>query len=296
MGTVIEHAAVTRASWRSRHSALRIAVATAKECLDEAGCPANDLDLLVNVGIYRDRNLGEPALAALIQEDVGANPEDPHADAHGTFSFDIANGTCGPLTALRVVDGFLRSGTIQRALVVASDADPGHGIGEHFPFAGVGGALLCSWTGDESGFDSFRWANFPDDGEAFRSTVSYRDGRSRLEIVASDHMDEAYAAAGAKVALECLDSASIDRAEVDLVLAAPARPAFRAGLAAHLAVPVERVAVAGDERVHTAALIAAIHGATLDARLRPGSNVLVVAVGAGVTAGAALYRVPGGES
>lgn len=296
MGTVIDHATVTQASWRSRHSALRLAVASARGCLDEAGCPASDLDLLVNVGLYRDRNLGEPALAALIQEDVGANPEDPHPDTHGTFSFDIANGTCGPLTALQVVDGFLRSGTIRRALVVASDADPGHGLSEHFPFAGVGGALLCGWAADESGFDSFRWANFPDGGESFRSTVTYRDGRNRLEIVASDHMDEAYALAGSKVALECLDSASTDLAEVDLVLAAPARPGFSAGLAAHLGVPVERVAVTGDERVHTAALIAAIHGATLDARLRPGSTVLVVAVGAGVTAGAALYRVPGGET
>lgn len=296
MGTVIDQAAVTHASWRSRHSALRLAVASAKSCLHEAGCPANDLDLLVNVGLYRDRNLGEPALAALIQEDVGANPEDPHPDAHGTFSFDIANGTCGPLTALQVADGFLRSGTIRRGLVVASDADPGHGLSVHFPFAAVGGAVLCGWAADESGFDSFHWANFPDGGESFHSIVAYREGRNRLEIVASEHLDESYAAAGSKVALECLDSASIDLAAVDLVLAAPGRAGFRAGLAAHLNVPVERVAVAGDERVHTAALIAAIHDARLDARLGPGSTVLVVAVGAGVTAGAALYRVPGGET
>jgi 3-oxoacyl-[acyl-carrier-protein] synthase-3 len=295
MGTVIDHAAVSHATWRSRHSALRLAVGTAKSCLHEAGCPADDLDLLVNVGLYRDRNLGEPALAALIQEDVGANPEDPHGGTHGTFSFDIANGTCGPLTALQVADGFLRSGTIHRALVVASDADPGHGLAQHFPFVGMGGALLCGWTEDDSGFDSFRWANVPDDGESLRATVAYRDGRNRLEIVASEQMDEAYAAAGAKVASECLDGASIDLAGVDLVLAAPARPGFRAGLATRLGVPEERIAVADDDRTHTAALIAAIHRATLDASLSPGSTVLVVAVGAGVTAGAALYRVPGGE-
>ena len=77
-----------------------------------AGRDADDIDLLVNAGIYRDRNLGEPALAAMIQEDIGANPEDPHAGAHGTFSFDIANGTCGVLTALQIVDGFLRSRAI----------------------------------------------------------------------------------------------------------------------------------------------------------------------------------------
>ena len=267
-------------------------MASAKDCLVEADCPPNDLDLLLNVGIYRDRNLGEPALAALIQEDVGANPEDPHSDAHGTFSFDIANGSCGPLTALQVADGFLQSGTIRRALVVASDADPGHGLSEHFPFTGVGGALLCGWAADAPGFGFFRWANFPDDGESFRSSVSYRDDRNRLDIVTSAHLDEAYAAAGSTVAFDCLDAASTDLAAVELVVAAPGRPAFRTALAAQLDVAVERVSVAGDERMHTAALIAAIDDAARHGRLRPGSTALVVAVGAGVTAGAALYRVP----
>ena len=125
MGTVIERMVVTRAGWLHRHSALQVAVTAAKNCLERAGREAGDLDLLINAGLYRDRNLGEPALAALIQEDVGAHPENPHPDAHGTFSFDVANGTCGVLTALQIVDGFLRSGTIEHALVVASDADPG---------------------------------------------------------------------------------------------------------------------------------------------------------------------------
>jgi len=71
----------------------------------------SDLDLLINAGIYCDRNLGEPALAAIIQDDIGANPEDPHSHAHGTFSFDIANGVCGVLTALQIADGLLRSRT-----------------------------------------------------------------------------------------------------------------------------------------------------------------------------------------
>lgn len=293
MGTIIDHATFTPAAWRSRHSALKIAVATSKACLEEAGCPPGDLDLLINTGLYRDRDLGEPALAALIQQDIGANPEDPYPDAHGTFSFDIANGVCGPLTALRVADGFLRSGTIRRALVVASDADPGHGMTADFPFAGAGGALLCSWTDGESGLGPFRWANFPDGGETFRTTVSYEDGHNRLRVVASEAMDDVFATAASKVACECLDSASTDLTAVDLILAAPARAGFTAGLASHLGVAAEQIAVARDDRIHTASLIAALHDATVDARLRPGSAVLLVAAGAGVTAGAALYRVPG---
>ena len=150
MGTVIDRLAVTEGGWRTPHSALQLAVAAAKAASTRpAG--ADDIDLLVNAGIYRDRNLGEPALAALIQEDIGANPEDPHDGAHGTFSFDVANGTCGVLTALQIVDGFLRSHTIDRALVVASDADPGHGMSEHFPFSPAGAAMLCDWTDDDYG-------------------------------------------------------------------------------------------------------------------------------------------------
>jgi 3-oxoacyl-[acyl-carrier-protein] synthase III len=291
MGTIFEHTTVTPATRRT-DGALRLAVAAAAACLDEAGCPPSELDLLLNAGVYRDRNMGEPALAALIQQDIGANPEDPHSDAHGTFSFDVANGVCGPLSALQVADGFFRSGSVHRALVVTSDADPGYGMIEDFPFAGAGAALLCSWTDDEYGLGPFRWANFPDGGDSFRTTVTYLDGRNRMRIDASELADDAFAVAAAKVAHECLDTASIDLATVDLILAAPAHPGFKATLASHLGVPVERVVVAGEERSHTAALIAALHDATAAGRVGPGSTVLLVAAAAGITAGAAVYRTP----
>ena len=159
MGTVIDRIDVAQPRLRDRHSALHLAVTAAKDCLQRAGCDPDELDLVVNAGIYRDRNLGEPALAALIQDDIGANPEDPHAGAHGTFSFDIANGACGVLTALQIVDGFLRTHSIHRALVVASDADPGHGMSEHFPFSAAGVALLCGWTDDDYGLSRVSWVN-----------------------------------------------------------------------------------------------------------------------------------------
>ena len=151
MGTIIDRLGITQGGWRSRHSALHLAVSAANSCLHDARRDADAVDLLVNAGIYRDKNLAEPALAALIQEDIGANPEDPHGDRHGTFSFDISNGTCGILTGLQIVDGFLRSHTISCALITASDADPGRGMSEHFPFSPVGAALLCRWTDDDYG-------------------------------------------------------------------------------------------------------------------------------------------------
>ena len=288
MGAVIERLDVTRGGWRNRHRALHLAVAAAKSCLQRSGRDPDDVDLLINVGTYRDKNLAEPALAALIQEDVGANPENPHDDGHGTFSFDIANGTCGVLTALQIVDGFLRSHAVDCALVVASDADPGHGLSEHFPFSPVGAALVCHWTDDDYGLAPVHWANFPDDGENFRATVGFEDTRNMLRFTESAVMDERFAAAGARVARDCLHEASLELSDVDLIVAAPARHGYRAALASQLGVPVERITVADDERMHTAALIGALQCG--GRQVSRDARVLLITAGAGVTAGAALYR------
>jgi 3-oxoacyl-[acyl-carrier-protein] synthase III len=290
MGTIIEQVSVAHGGWRSRHSALHLAVKAARQCLDEAGCPPNDLDLLVNAGIYRDKNIAEPALAAMIQEDIGANPEDPHPDAHGTFSFDISNGTCGVLTGLQIIDGFLRSGAVARAMIVASDADPGAGMSKDFPFSAAGTAMLCRWNDDDFGLGKFHWANFPDGGETFRATVGLDHGRNVLHIDTAASADQQFAAAAAKVASECLQQAGIGIWAVDLIVAAPAHAAFRTALAGHLGVSEVRIAATRDHDIHTAAL-----GVGLDEHLgnKPsGRTILFVAAGAGITAGAVLYREP----
>jgi 3-oxoacyl-[acyl-carrier-protein] synthase-3 len=293
MGTVIDRVEITRRRWRDRHSALHLAVTAAKACLERAGCGPDELDLVVNAGIYRDRNLGEPALAALIQDDIGANPEDPHPGAHGTFSFDITNGACGVLTALQIVDGFLRTHSIHRVLVVASDADPGHGMSEHFPFSAAGAALLCGWTDDEYGLSRVSWVNMndaPDEAETFCATVGFVDRRNILRINQSAALDEQFAAAAAQAARVCLDAHSVRLADIDMIVAAPARPGYCAALSSRLGVPAEKICVADDQRMHTAALGAAFKEQL--ERLAPGTRVLFVAAGAGVTAGAALYRQP----
>ena len=296
MGTVIDRIEITQPRWRGRHSALHLAVIAAKDCLNGAGCDPDDLDLIVNAGIYRDRNLGEPALAALIQDDIGANPEDPHPDAHGTFSFDISNGSCGVLTALQIVGGFLQTHSVHRALVVASDADPGHGMSEHFPFTAAGAALLCGWIDDGYGLSRVSWVNMNDtseEAETFCATVGFADGRNVLRFSQSAALDEQFAAAGAEAARACLDEQSVRLSDVEMILAAPARPGYRAALSSRLGVDVDKICIADDQHLHTAALAAALAGKA--DRLPAGAQVLLVAAGAGVTAGAALYRQPPGR-
>ncbi|BBZ59876.1 3-oxoacyl-[acyl-carrier-protein] synthase III C-terminal domain-containing protein [Mycolicibacterium monacense] len=294
MGTIIDRVELTRGGWRTRHSALHLAVAAARSCLDAAQRDPDDLDLLVNAGIYRDRNLGEPALAALIQEDIGANPEDPHGgpfdDAHGTFSFDIANGSCGILTGLQIVDGFLRSRAVTHALITASEADPGRGMSRDFPFTPVGAALLCDWTDDDSGLGRVSWVNDPDGGANFRATVGSADARNVLRFEESPDFDDRLAQAAVHAVHSCLDDAGLTLSDIDVVVAAPGRHRYGVALAERLDLRAGRLVVAEDENAHTASLASALQPAL--AALPPEGLILIVAAGAGITAGAALYRAP----
>lgn len=293
MGTVIEATALAAGHhWRDRHSALRLAVKAARDCLDSAGRSPSDVDLLINAGIYRDRNLAEPALAAMIQQDIGAHPEDPHPHAHGTFSFDVANGSCGILTALQIVDGFLNAHVVERALIVASDADPGHRMSENFPFSPAGAALLCRWSDGAEGFGLVRWARIPDDGESFSAGVGLTNGRNVLQIREHSVLDERFAVAAAQAVIQCLDAAALDITEIAAIILAPAGRRFRGLLAEHLMVAEDTIIVAEDDNTHTAALAAAFERGAHS--VGPGERILIVAAGAGVSAGAALYRMPHG--
>jgi 3-oxoacyl-[acyl-carrier-protein] synthase-3 len=226
----------------------------------------------------------------MIQEDIGANPEDPHDNAHGTFSFDIANGSCGLLTGLQIVDGFFKSGSIDCALVVASDANPGRHMSVAFPFSPTGAALLCEWAEGDRGLGHVYWSSIPDGGESFNATVGMIDRRNVLRFQQSADLDEGFASAAAGAVADCLRASSLRVEDLDAIIAAPARSGFRSRLAERLEIGEGLITVADDERMHTASLAAAFGRGTPD--VRPGGLVLLVAAGAGITAGAALYRLP----
>jgi 3-oxoacyl-[acyl-carrier-protein] synthase-3 len=125
MGVVIVGTGVSTPSWSPlTHGARRLADRAATACLQTADSAADAIDVLINVGVYREKGLGEPALAALIQEDVEANAGRVTPGRHGTFSFDIDNGACGVLTGADVIRGFLTSRAIKAGMITASDSGP----------------------------------------------------------------------------------------------------------------------------------------------------------------------------
>lgn len=290
MATTIESVAVVPGS-RLHHSARKLADRAIEDALAAASIEPTDIDLLVNVGIFHDRILGEPAMAALIQEDVGANPEDPHGEGHGTFSFDVANGSAGVLSALQIADGFLRAGTIRRAVIVAGDADPGRGLAVDFPHDPVGAAVVCGWSPGDRGLAGFRWITVADAAARRDAVVQLVHGRNRLLVHQDDGFAAEAAAAAGKVTAELLDEHGLRPDDVAVVAAAPFETSFIDELASHLGIAPDRIIRPdSDVRFHTAGLIAAMGQVDAHSPASAGEWVLLVAAGAGISAGAALQR------
>ena len=102
-----------------------------------------------------------------------------------------------------------------------------------------------------------------------------------------DRGDERFAAAAAQAVEECLRESALRLDEIDAIVAAPAQGAFRAALAARLG--VRRSRHHRRERRRDAHRVAG-GGIRPCGRAGPrqGGRILLVAAGAGITAGAAI--------
>jgi 3-oxoacyl-[acyl-carrier-protein] synthase-3 len=121
MGLVV--AATAAAPQPPGEGATAGAARVAGVCLERAGQDRSGIDVLVNLGTYKDGNRIEPASAAFIQRALAMNV-DPLRDGfeRTTFSFDLNSGPDGFLVAAQAVDALARTGAAQTALLVSSNA------------------------------------------------------------------------------------------------------------------------------------------------------------------------------
>ena len=297
MGTVVEATATAFADERLQAaSAIELADAAARTCLERASRSPEDVQLLINAGVYLDRNISEPAVAALIQEDIDANPEIQPGVGQGTLSFDVRNGACGTLTGMYLVDGLLASGTIQCGMVVGGDVDPEPGVSQAFGFPAAAGAVVLSWDDSRPGLTAFKFETFPEFADDFRSYIAWDEGpgdghgRNRLTVEIDDAYSVHALACAESTARELIAEDGLDLAEVDLLIATASVPDFAAALGQRLGIRQDRVASLSDgfAGAHTAA------GAIARESVQPvpgtSRTALVVSAGAGITVVAAVHR------
>jgi len=293
MGTIVEATAIATADDGSP-SAIELADEAARACLERAGRRPDDVQLLINAGVYLDKNISEPAIAALIQEDIGANPDIQPGGGQGTLSFDVRNGACGLLTGMYLIDGLLGSGTVQCGMVVGGDVDPEPGISEGFGFPAAAGAVLLSSDESRPGLTAFKFKTFPEFADEFHSYIAWHEapgngqGRNMLTVEIDDHYPAHALACAESTVRELAAEDRLDLAEIDLLIATASVPDFAAALGTRLGITRARTASLSDgfSGAHTAA------PAIAREPLQPGASraALVVSAGAGITVVAALYR------
>ena len=300
MGTAITATAVSTDP--AVRSSIQHASVAANVCLRSAGVRPEQIDLLINTGVYRDSNMAEPAMAALIQKNVGMNLDyikDPVP--HAGFSFDLMNGACGVLNAVQVAGAFLAAGNAEYALVVSSDAHPSGSTTPvaGFPYATVGAAMLLHRTVDgETGFGSVHTAG---SAEGTAGAAGYMDlpnaGTRGREVITIDRDADytgrlvAFAAAQARRHAE---AEGVDLARTLLIASQPT-PTFGADVAGLLGIaPDAVVTVDGvDGDPHSSALTLAYHQAVASGQVTRYPQVLFLAAGAGLTAACSFYRPDG---
>jgi 3-oxoacyl-[acyl-carrier-protein] synthase III len=303
MGARIEAVSALTSRGLRKPSARRLADAAARACLTHAGKEPGDIDMLINTGIYREDNMGEPALAALVQEDIGANRGQPPTGGHGTFSFDLLNGTCGVISAIQVQAGLLRSGVIRLGAIVTSDVQPDLKDPRSAPFRPSGGALLLGWDDSIAGFTDFHTETFPEYEDLFVSGLAWQGrrgpgfpgrgtGHSQMIIDEKPGYHARLVDCAEEATRRFLRRLGMDIGEVDLLVPAPAASGFLDPLRRRLGVPGDRVAYATEdlEGAYTTGPIAALQAGVRSGRLGEARTTMMLAAGAGITVALALYR------
>jgi 3-oxoacyl-[acyl-carrier-protein] synthase-3 len=300
MGTAIRATAISTDP--GIRSSIAHSSAAANACILEAGVSTGQIDVLINAGVYRDSNMVEPAMAALIQKEVGMNLDYvKYPTPKAGFSFDLMNGACGVLNAIQVGSAFLDSGNADHVLVVSGDAHPdgdGRAPSAEYPYATVGAAMLLERVPDsDTGFGPVRTAS---SDNASPGTEGYLDlagmglgGRQQLTVETDADYEDRLVEFAAELAREYAEAEGVDLARTLLVTSQPtpgfaAAVAQRLGLAPEAAVTLDGV----DGDPHSSAVTFAYHQAVTRGQAEQYSQLLFVAAGAGLSAACVVYRPP----
>ncbi|BDT90550.1 hypothetical protein [Nocardia sputorum] len=221
-------------------SYLELATRAARTCVERAEVGLDEIGMLVNAGVFRDSNISEPAVAALLQKRIGLGLS--YAPGRTpVFSFDLMHGASGLLHAIATADAVLATGMVKYALLVAGDTHPSteRDVAD-FPYSASGAALLLA-TAPAGGFgrlhtrdttgpaDPIAWVALDEAGADGRNAMCVRTG-------AEDRVDAAAAVVRACLAEEGLDGGHFAAGQA-LLLVPDAAAGFRVRLAGALSLP-----------------------------------------------------------
>ncbi len=276
-----------------------LATAAALAALEDAGCTAADIDLIVLATATPDNTF--PATATKVQHALGCN---------GGIAFDVAAVCSGFLYALATADSLLRTGAATRALVIGAETfsrildwedrttcvlfgdgagavvlearDCGADAGEQTDARAGAGIIATRLHADGAQHDLL----YVDGGPSTTQTVGHVRMRGP-EVFRHAVVNLA------AVLREVIEDAGITVEEIDWVVPHQANARILDATARKLGLDPQKVIVTVDRHANTSAASVplALDVARRDGRIKAGDLVMLEAMGGGFTWGASLIRM-----
>ncbi len=272
-----------------------LAAHAGRAAVEAAGLTVADLDMIILATTTGDSPM--PATAANVQQKLGADT---------IPSFDVSASFAGFLYALTIADQFISAGTLKTVLVVGADlmsrqVDPADRSSALFG-DGAGAVVLGPATGDGRGVLSTRihadgaladLMGVPGGGSAEPMTpdrLAERRNTLRMQgpellAVTVKHLSS--------YSMQALKAAGLTSAELDWVVPHQANRTIVDRISERLGYARSKFVENLAEVANTgaASIPIALDEAVRDGRIQPGQTVLLCALGAGVTWGAAIVRM-----
>ncbi len=281
---------------KALRSSIAHSVEAGKQALARAGVAAEDVALVINTGIYRDQNMAEPSMAALIQKDLGMNPDYIKAGTgKDAFSLDLMNGGIGTLNAFQVANSFLEGGSVRYALILGADAHPSNKDVKEFPYATLGSAVLLGKGKDgKRGFQSFSFESEsgPDHGRTGKALNRQMGitGRDHLHLATSaDYVQRALAFSSQKTK-DFIAQHNIDKTKTRIIssqLNQEFAQRLALGIGAEKEAALDIYGRFGDP--HSASFAFGLDQLSKGKALNPGSELLFVGITSGLSFGCVHY-------
>ncbi len=271
-----------------------MAIAAARVALAERGIEATEVEAILVCTVTPDMLF--PSTACLVQNALGAK---------GAWGFDLVAACSGFVYGLTTAAQFVMTGTHKKVLVIGADTMSriidytdrstcilfGDGAGAMLIERGVEGEGFIGFLNeiDGSGGDSLK---MPAGGSRMPATAETVEKRQHFVKQDGQQVFKYAVRKMYELCRELLDRHGLSAQDVALMVPHQANRRIIMATAERLGLPCEKVMINIDRFGNTTA--ATIPLATRDAieqgRLRKGDLVLFASVGAGFTAGAALWR------
>ncbi len=284
---------------KENRSSIRLSARAGASCLQEANLDFNKLNLLTNTGIYRDKHLGEPAIAALIHGQMRrlSAPGEKNSEQSNFFSFDLINGGTGPIEAMQVLNSFIGAGKLQTGMLVSGDALPTRWEVFKFPFSSAAMAILFASSTEEEGFVDFYSHQYPEYHDLYTGQLSWKQFNLRkgyrniIEIEQSPQYLEACVEAAEDSLVKFFEQKSLHLKTTDLIIPSVQPVNFamewkrQSGLRGNMVLPEKEW-----NNVHTAGIGFGLLKAMKNGQFATAEHVIFLTVGAGIKVSIGWYK------